>query len=302
MGRDAVFAGRRVTGLSASVIAQLVAEVGPIWQARHDALLAARPRCRAVGAGARYTLVFVDRLLVTLVYLRHATTHDVLAAWFGVDRSTITRAIAELQPLLAERGCRVEQGQRLRTLAEVVSYLGEHSGSAILDATEIRVRRPAVGAPVRDRFVSAKTRQNAIKTTILTDRGGRLLFCGVTRPGSVADITQARDAGLARLVHGTTDVQILADAGYQAMSSQTRGQVITPPHRKFRNNPPAWYEQAHTQQRKLHSSRRIRVEHGIAHLKNWRSLTRHHGRREHLDTTIRAVAGLLCDHQHHDSA
>ncbi|MEU2380140.1 transposase family protein [Streptomyces misionensis] len=32
---------------------------------------------------------------------RHATTHDVLACWFGVDRSTITRAITEVRPLLA---------------------------------------------------------------------------------------------------------------------------------------------------------------------------------------------------------
>ncbi|MFI8943521.1 transposase family protein [Streptomyces syringium] len=45
---------------------------------------------RAVGAGARDKLVFVDRLLATLVHLRHGTTHDVLACWSGVDRSTIT--------------------------------------------------------------------------------------------------------------------------------------------------------------------------------------------------------------------
>ncbi|MFJ6687116.1 helix-turn-helix domain-containing protein, partial [Streptomyces werraensis] len=34
--------------------------------------------------------MFVDRLLATLVHLRHGVTHDVLACWFGVDRSTIT--------------------------------------------------------------------------------------------------------------------------------------------------------------------------------------------------------------------
>jgi hypothetical protein len=32
------------------------------------------------------------------------------------------------------------------------------------------------------------------------------------------------------------------------------------------------------QQRKAHSSPRIRVEHGIAHLKNWRALACHLGR------------------------
>ncbi|MFB7116225.1 transposase family protein [Streptomyces sp. NPDC056190] len=31
--------------------------------------------------------MFVDRLLATLVRLRHGSTHDVLACWFGVDRS-----------------------------------------------------------------------------------------------------------------------------------------------------------------------------------------------------------------------
>ncbi|MFE8018041.1 hypothetical protein ACFU3O_35540 [Streptomyces antibioticus] len=45
-------------------------------------------------------------------------------------------------------------------------------------------------------------------------------------------------------------------------------------HRKFKKNAPAWYEERHELQRKAHSSRHIPVEHGIAHLKNWRALTR----------------------------
>ncbi|MGR7026210.1 transposase family protein [Geodermatophilus sp. URMC 62] len=36
--------------------------------------------------------------------------HHVLACLFGVSRSTITRAIGEVRPLLAERGCTVEAG------------------------------------------------------------------------------------------------------------------------------------------------------------------------------------------------
>ncbi|MGW7824515.1 hypothetical protein ACWGLF_42060 [Streptomyces puniciscabiei] len=41
------------------------------------------------------------------------------------------------------------------------------------------------------------------------------------------------------------------------------------------------------------SSRRIRVEHGIAHLKNWRALAR----REHMSDTVQAVVGLLSHRQ-----
>ncbi|MBA8931332.1 hypothetical protein BC739_008579 [Kutzneria viridogrisea] len=298
----AVVSNRRVTGLSAQVIVELVSEVGPVWLARQDSRRAARPRVRAVGAGARYRLVFIDRLLATLVHLRHGVTHDVLAAWFGVDRSTITRAINEVRPILAERGCRVADGQRLRTLAEVVDHLGATGSGAILDATEVRVRRPAVNTVDRDRFVSGKSRRNAIKTMIVTDLDGRVLFCGATVPGSVADITQARDSGLPDLMLGARGVQILADAGYQGLGAQTRGAIVTPPHRKFRRNPPAWYEKHYSAQRKAHSSQRIRVEHGIGHLKNWRSLARHLVRRDTFNHTVRAVAGLLSDHQHSDRA
>src|SRR3712207_486754 len=71
LARAAAVADRRVTGLSREVLAELVAELGPRWQARQDARLADRPRRRAVGAGARHRLVFLDRLLATLVHLRH---------------------------------------------------------------------------------------------------------------------------------------------------------------------------------------------------------------------------------------
>jgi hypothetical protein len=67
-------------------------------------------------------LVFVDRLLATLVPLRHGVTHDVLACWFGVSRSTIIRAVGAVRPLLAERGCTVGGGVRMRTLADLVAH------------------------------------------------------------------------------------------------------------------------------------------------------------------------------------
>jgi len=295
--RAAITSDRRITGLSADVIAELVTEVGLLWHERHQAKLASRPRKRAVGAGAKHQLVFVDRLLATLVHLRHATTHDVLACWFGVDRSTITRAIGEVRPLLAERGCTISPGVRLRTLAEVIDHLGASGKTGIIDGTEIRVRRPAVGRKDRDKFISGKSKQNAVKTMVVTDGDGRVLFCSPAQPGSCADITHARQLGLVRLLQGGPTVEILADAGYQGLGAQTGGRVVTPPHRKFKKNAPDWYEEMHERQRKAHSSRRIRVEHGIAHLKNWRVLARHLGRREHISDTVQAVAGLLSRQQ-----
>ncbi|MFJ3996116.1 transposase family protein [Streptomyces parvus] len=275
------------------MIAELVAEIGPLWHERHQAVLTSRPRRRAVGAGVKYKLVFVDRLLATLVHLRHAATHDVLACWFGVDRSTITRVIGEVRPLLAERGCTVAPDIRLCTLAEVIDHLGASGQTGIIDGTEVRVRRPAVGRKDREKFISGKNKQNAVKSMVVTDAEGRLLFCSPAEPASCADITHARKLGLVKLLADGPAVEILADAGYQGLGAQTGGRVVTPPHRKFKKNSPEWYVEMRERQRKAHSSRRIRVEHAIGHLENWRSLAR----REHMSDTIQAVPGALSRQQ-----
>ncbi|MET9926805.1 MULTISPECIES: transposase family protein [unclassified Streptomyces] len=80
-----------------------------------------------------------------LVHLRYGATYDVLACWFGADRSTVTRTAVEVRPLLAERECTVNSDVRLRTLAEAVDRLGASGRTGIIGGTEIRVRRPAVG-------------------------------------------------------------------------------------------------------------------------------------------------------------
>lgn len=264
-----------------------------MWQERHQARLAARPRKRAVGAGAKHRLVFIDWLLATLVHLRHGVTHDVLACWFGVVRSTITWAVGEVRPLLAERGCTVGPDVRLRSLADVVDHLGASGTTSIVDSTEIRARRPAAGRKDRDKFISGKNKQNAVKSMVVTGGEGRVLWCSPARPASCADITHAGQLGLVKLLADGPATEILADAGYRGLDAQTGGRVVTPPHRKFKKDVPDWYEELHERQRKAPSSRRIRVEHGIAYLKNWRVLARHLGRREHMSDIVQAVAGLL---------
>lgn len=44
------------------------------------------------------------------------------------------------------------------------------------DGTEIRVRRPAVGRKDRDKFISGKNKQNAVKSMVVTDGEGRVLW------------------------------------------------------------------------------------------------------------------------------
>ncbi|MFP8906125.1 hypothetical protein [Streptomyces atacamensis] len=65
---------------------------------------------------------------------------------------------------------------QLRTLAEVVDHLGAKGKAGIVDGTEIRVRRPAVGRRDPETLISGKTRQHAVKTMVATDADGRMLF------------------------------------------------------------------------------------------------------------------------------
>jgi hypothetical protein len=95
--------------------------------AREEARLGERrghERLRAEGGGPSHQLVFTDRVIATLVILRFQLPHAVLAVFCGVDRSTVTRAVHEIRPLLAARGFAVpgEAGLRLHTLADVFAY------------------------------------------------------------------------------------------------------------------------------------------------------------------------------------
>jgi hypothetical protein len=62
----------------------------------------------------------------------------------------------------------VQGGLRLRSLADVVAHLGVTGQLGLLDATEVRVRRPAAHKGGRQRFVSGEARANTVKALVIT--------------------------------------------------------------------------------------------------------------------------------------
>ncbi|WSI35860.1 transposase [Streptomyces sp. NBC_01341] len=193
-----VLAHQVFTGVSRGHLACLVEELADPWQAvvegrRYEARGGARKR--GAGAGVRHRLVFVDRVVATLIHLRHDLPHAALGLLFGVDRSTITRAIGETRGLLAERGCAVPDrpGLRLRTLADVFAYAKAEGIALRLDATEVQVRRPPASRGGRRSFVSGKKKQNTMKATVIADHQGRTLWTDTLRPERMHDATAARN-------------------------------------------------------------------------------------------------------------
>src|ERR1035438_735020 len=143
---------------------RLVAELaGPWLGGRGGDLRRRRGRGRrgAAGAGRDHELVFTDRVPVTLAVLRLQVPHAALAVMYGVHRSTVTRAVREVRPLLAGRGYATPQGQRLSTLADVFACAAASGITLRIDGSEIQVRRPPAHRPGRRAFVSGKKKSLA---------------------------------------------------------------------------------------------------------------------------------------------
>ncbi|MFJ8746566.1 transposase family protein [Embleya sp. NPDC127516] len=176
-------------------------------------------------------MVFTDRVIATLVILRLQLPHDALAHVYGVDRSTVTRAVHEIRPLLAARAFTVpgHRNLRLRTLADVFAYAASHGVELRIDGTEVRVRRPRANSPGSREFVSGKMRQNTKKTTIISDEKGRTLWTGAFRPGRQHDQTALKTEGICDLFEQFPQVKAKVDAGYRGLAKQFPDQVEAPP-------------------------------------------------------------------------
>ena len=287
------------TGMSRTRLARLIEEIAAPWAAaEQDRLLARRghERLRAAGAGPGHDLPFTDRVIVILVHLRFQLPHQALAVMYGVGRSTVSRAIGEVRPLLAARGFAVpgEPGIRLRTLADVFAYAAARGVTICLDGTEVQVRRPRAGKPGRRAFVSGKKKQNTKKATVITDEKGRTLWAGAFRPGRMHDQTAVRTEGIADLFTRYPQARATVDAGYRGLAKEFPDQVQAPPLKPGKDATPeetaAYEEQRHKQ-----SSERICVEHANAEFKQWRPLQRFTGRRDEFEETFLAIGGLISD-------
>ncbi|MEU6370831.1 transposase family protein [Streptomyces sp. NPDC046931] len=288
-------------GLSHRHLGELIEEVAPRWQARCESGRHVRrrgARQRQAGAGPKYELVLVDRLLVTLVHLRTGPTHDALAVIYEVGSSTIGRAIAEVRPLLADRGFAVPDrpGLRLRTLEDVFAYAAAEGVCLRIDGTETQVRRPQAHRPGRRVFVSGKRKQNTMKTTTISDHRGRLLWSGALRPGRMHDQTAMRTEGVAEQLRQHPTVKAEVDEGYRGLVNEFPYQVGAPPWKpKDIDDAPLTDRYGWREMRRRQSSRRICVEHANAEMRQWRPLQRYAGRREDYGEIHQAIAGLVSD-------
>ena len=302
-GHPAVF--RHLTGLTVALFDALAADLAPApaqaQRRRRD-----RPgRRRAPGAGHPYALADHDQLLLTVVWLRHYPTQEVLGFLFGTSDSAAKRAIDRCLPVLEQAGRDTmrmpDPGKGKRK--DLPRLLADTPGLAVLvDTFEQRVQRPQR----RQRaYYSGKKKCHTLKSQVAVDEGGFVVHVADSVPGPRADLEVLDGSGLrGRLPRG---VGILGDLAYvglnnpkrrrrgtrrrgQARARRRRARGATP-RRKPRGRPrPA----ADRRYNRAFARRRVKVEHTIGRLRRFRcraEVDRHH-RRGHT-ARVRAVAGLV---------
>ncbi|MCX4469407.1 ISAzo13 family transposase [Micromonospora sp. NBC_01655] len=118
--RDPELTGMTIEQLDALVCSLIPALAHQRERLRHERR--GSERLRARGAGAKDKLSDTDRILAAVLCLRKIGTHDLLARIFGVAGSTLTRAVQEVRPLLAEHAIPPSTA-RFRTPADVAAHL-----------------------------------------------------------------------------------------------------------------------------------------------------------------------------------
>jgi hypothetical protein len=219
--------------------------------------LAGSLRRRHEKNGTRWRLLDpLAQAVLVIAFLRANLTCAGLAAGFGISESTCHRGIAEGISVLADRGRRIS----LRDVAALAVKMGWDY--LIVDGTHVPAVTFGRKTGGQRAYYSGKHKRHGLNVQTVCSPDGELLWAAAPRPGATADITAARETGIAEML--VSVIGVLADLGYLGWDEQ----VITG-RRKPRGKemPPA-----QRAANRLHAQLRCTGERGNARLKYWKVL------------------------------
>lgn len=214
--------------------------------------------------------------VIVLAVLRHDQRLVDMAGGNNVSESTVRRWRDELITLLAA------QAPRLSRALKKVTKQGREV--VLIDGTLIPTQRRTGKADRRN--YSGKHHHHGLHFLALTDERGRLIWISAARPGRTHDNIAARhDHILAHL--RAAGLGALADLGFRGLDNDVLDPVIVT---GFTGNRTHKLTPGQKTANRVLAVGRAPVEHGFAHLKNWRILTK---RRTDPTRTTRLLRALL---------
>jgi len=274
---------RALCGTTPDEFGDLLTRLAPLVEAARDKRLDRPDRQRARGAGAQPT-AFRIRLLVALTHLRLGISLRETASIFDIDEKSVRNWRNELESLLVQHGVVVaDRAEPVRTLADLAEWLKDRPDDdyLIIDGTNIARPRPGGGWPAQRAAWSTKSRNHAVKGTLVCDSAGNPVWfeANPSGEGRTHDIAMLRSGTLIGVL-ALSAIAILGDQGYQGLDEEVAGDVYVPTRRrpgKKLNRDESLYNHGLAQAR-------IRVEHGIRRVKRWGAMRQH---RRHPDTLDR---------------
>ncbi len=220
-------------------------------------------RSRLKAIRSPYRSLPVGRIAVlVLAMLRHDQRLLDLAGGNGVPESTLRRWRDEMIDLLAAKAPRLD-----RALRKIAARGGE---VVLIDGTLIPTHR-RTGKANRPNY-SGKHHRHGLHFLALTDEKGKLIWISAARPGRTHDATAARRDKIVEHLK-TAGLGALADLGFLGVDKPKNAddQVIVTGYKATRARK---LTPGQKQANRILAAGRAPVEHGFAHLKAWRILTK----------------------------
>lgn len=300
---------KALTGLPAEVFWDLVEKVTVRYPEYEQERLERPDRQRAVGGGRPFDQSLVLRIAHVLTYLRLHTPQGTAAVLFSGTQPDVSRDLRRLLPLMQEvLPCPevwqvVEEGETL-TEAEVLKLAQLADGRALIDATEQQIYRSQENE-TRKEYYSGKKKQFTLKTQMVTDGEHHIKAISTAVPGAQNDKKLSDEVKtIERLPDGC---EADADKGYQGMAKlvtlitvrnaetgeeqQIPRLTVFTPFKKPKGGELTEEQEVFNHQL---GSIRVRIEHCIGWVKNWKVIaTRFRCAHSIYTAILRTVCGLV---------
>lgn len=212
-------------------------------------------------------MALTTRVRLALGHLREGVSLRGMARILAIPTTTlrdnlnpILAAFDRLEPVLPD-------GTAIGDFDDVAWWCAQTGGTVIVDGTEFAVARPGDQDAQRP-FYSGKKTTHTTKTVTVCDADSNLLWATPLVGGATHDLTALRDANLPHHLAGSS-LDVLADSGFQGLQHDVA--TLELPTRRRR------HDRALTAVERFFNSvlasNRVRVEHFIGRLKQWRCLT-----------------------------
>jgi hypothetical protein len=185
---------QRLIGLDYEQLQKLIQKLEQLHNEKQDLLESNKTRIIAGGGGRKPKLSLPEQIILTLVYLRHLTTFQLLGIQFGVSESTANSTFNYWLPLLRELlpSSLIEQVKKKESDYEVVKeILTEYE--LIVDSYEQVRERPGDNEE-QEKYYSGKECKHTFKSQIIIlPDASDIVDIIAGEPGPKSDITLFRE-------------------------------------------------------------------------------------------------------------